>query len=189
MVFHQAQQDDVNSVLYDFDLPQHVIAVHDWFDSTTLHRFTEHIYAAGGHAPDSILINGKGRRRQFHNHQGETVYTDREIFHVISENRYRFRIFSNAITVCPLRISVDSHKLTIIASDGASLEPFETDAFLIYGGETFDFVLNANQVVGNYWMRVEVSYNIFTFGSSINKCQWSIRNTRNCAQLSNARLE
>ncbi len=158
MIFYQAPEADVNFGLYDFDLPQHVIAVHDWFEVTTLEKYTAHIYGGGGHTPDSILINGKGQRRQFQNHLGETFYTDREIFHVVPTKRYRFRMFSNAITVCPLRISVDSHKLTIIASDGASLKPFETDAFVINGGETYDFVLNANQKVGNYWMRVEVCH-------------------------------
>ncbi|XP_072034762.1 uncharacterized protein [Amphiura filiformis] len=155
MIFYQAPQADVNSALYDFDLPQHVIAVHDWFDAVTLDRYTEHIYGGGGHVPDSILINGKGQRRGFQNEHGETVYTDREMFSVAHGMRYRFRLFSNAITVCPLKISIDSHKLTMIASDGASLQPYETDTFVVNGGETFDFVLDANQEIGTYWMRVE----------------------------------
>ena len=157
MVFRQAPQADVNSAHYDHDLPEHVIGVHDWFDDMTLAVYTAHRYGQGGHSADAILINGKGKRRGFLNPtNGETVYTDRETFNVTSGKRYRFRMFSNAIVICPLKISVDSHKLTIIASDGGSLEPYETDAFVIHGGERFDFVLDANQDIGNYWMRVEV---------------------------------
>ena len=69
--------------------------------------------------------------------------------------RYRFRLVSNAITNCPLKISVDSHNMTVIASDGSPVEPFETEILVIYGGERFDVVVNANQIVGNYWIRVK----------------------------------
>ena len=69
--------------------------------------------------------------------------------------RYRFRLVSNAITNCPLKISIDSHNMTIIASDGSPLAPFETEILVIYGGERFDIVLNANQNIGNYWIRVK----------------------------------
>ena len=161
MVFRQASQADVNSALYDFDLPEHVIAVHDWFNVKTHTKYTAHIYGGGDHMPDSILINGKGRHREFSKDEHETSYTDRENFNVTQGKRYRFRLFSNAISVCPLKISVDNHKVTVIASDGASLLPYEADAFVIHSGERYDFVLDANQKIGNYWMRVQVGYIYF----------------------------
>ena len=156
MIFRQPSQADVNSALYDFDLPEHVIAVHDWFDVMTLERYTAHHYGGKGHAADAILINGKGQRQGFQNEHGEMVFTDRETFKVTQRKRYRFRVFSNGITVCPIKVSIDNHKLTIIASDGSSLQPYDTDAFIINGGETYDFVLDANQDIGNYWMRFQV---------------------------------
>lgn len=45
--------------------------------------------------------------------------------------------------------------MTVIASDGSPVEPFETEILVIYGGERFDVVLNANQNVGNYWIRAQ----------------------------------
>lgn len=45
--------------------------------------------------------------------------------------------------------------MTVIASDGSPIEPFETEIFIIYGGERFDIIINANNVVGNYWIRAK----------------------------------
>lgn len=45
--------------------------------------------------------------------------------------------------------------MTVIASDGSPVEPIETEILVIYGGERFDVVLNANQKIGNYWIRVK----------------------------------
>jgi hypothetical protein len=45
--------------------------------------------------------------------------------------------------------------MTIIASDGSPIAPFETEIVVIYGGERFDIVLNANQNIGNYWIRTK----------------------------------
>jgi FtsP/CotA-like multicopper oxidase with cupredoxin domain len=45
--------------------------------------------------------------------------------------------------------------MTVIASDGSPFEPFETEILVIYGGERFDIVLNANQNIGNYWIRAK----------------------------------
>lgn len=158
LVIRQPLQVDLSSALYDYDLPEHVVAVHDWFDEMTFPRYLDLHYKVIEPYADSILINGKGRRKGFKNPNGnETIYTEREEFTVRVGKRYRFRLFSNAIVICPLKISVDSHKLTIIASDGRPLEPYETDAFVIHGAESFDFVLETNQEVGNYWMRVQSS--------------------------------
>ncbi len=156
LIFRQAAEADRNSYLYDYDLPEHVVLVHDWLDDMTMVKFAGHHFDNGNNRPESILINGKGKREQVVNEDGNTAYTAREVFKVTAGFRYRFRFISNAITNCALRISVDSHRITLIASDGASLEPYETDMFIIFGGERFDFVLNADQDIGNYWMRVKV---------------------------------
>ncbi|XP_072013206.1 uncharacterized protein [Amphiura filiformis] len=156
LIFRQAAEADVNSHLYDYDLPEHVVLVHDWLDEMTMVKFASHHFDDGSNKPESILINGKGKREQVVDENGNTAYTAREVFKIDPNgSRYRFRFINNAITNCPLRVSVDSHKLTVIASDGASLEPYETDIFVIFGGERFDVVLNADQDVGNYWMRVK----------------------------------
>ena len=42
----------------------------------------------------------------------------------------------------------------MIATDGNPFEKVEVDSFNIFAGERFDFVLNASQAIGNYWVRV-----------------------------------
>lgn len=55
----------------------------------------------------------------------------------------------------PLRISVDNHVINIVSMDGSDVIPFEVESFLIYPGERYDFSVEANQPVGNYWIRAE----------------------------------
>ena len=43
--------------------------------------------------------------------------------------------------------------MTFIASDGANFDPVEADSFVLFAGERFDFIINANQTVDNYWIR------------------------------------
>ena len=53
------------------------------------------------------------------------------------------------------RVSIDGHKLIAIASDGYYFDPVEVNYIAIDVGETYDFLLVANQTVNNYWIRAE----------------------------------
>ncbi|XP_033096053.1 laccase-1-like [Anneissia japonica] len=155
LIVRQAPSRDANYLLYDYDLSEHIMLVHDWLDQITVVKFSAHHHDDGSNKPESVLINGKGKRQEQTNDQGQTKFTPRETFRVKKGFRYRFRSISNAITNCPLKISIDNHTMLIISSDGAPTEPVKVDAFVIYGGERFDFVLNANQTIDNYWVRVK----------------------------------
>ncbi|XP_039951037.1 uncharacterized protein LOC120768422 [Bactrocera tryoni] len=76
-----------------------------------------------------------------------------QIFHVRRGFRYRFRIINAEFLNCPIALSIDNHTLLAIHSDGYDFEPLEVGAIVTYAGERFDFVLNANQSIGNYWIR------------------------------------
>ncbi|XP_033096094.1 uncharacterized protein LOC117100492 isoform X2 [Anneissia japonica] len=155
LIVRQAQSRDTHYSLYDYDLSEHTIIVHDWLNNTFLNKFAE-CHAVCSFDPDTVLINGKGKFEQL-TLESDMAYTPRETFTVMQNARYRFRMISNAITNCELTLSIDGHTMTVIASDGAPIEPIETDKLLIYGGERFDFVLAADQSVSNYWMRVQGS--------------------------------
>ncbi|KAL5014169.1 hypothetical protein ScPMuIL_008439 [Solemya velum] len=107
----------------------------------------------------SGLINGRGR---FYNpHTGDHNGAPLETFRVEKNNTYRFRVIASG-ALYPFRISIDSHNITLVASDGYDIEPVTTDFFTINPGERFDFLLHADQAISNYWVRaqtLEIDYN------------------------------
>lgn len=154
LTVRQSSSADSSSSTYDEDHSEHMMLMHDWLDMPVVDKFMSHHHSNGNNRPESVLINGKGKRREFIDPAtNKSVFTDREVYSVQQGVRYRFRSVSGAVTNCGLKVSIDDHNLTIIASDGQPLEPFVTEILIIYGGERFDFVINANQSVGNYWIR------------------------------------
>jgi len=75
-------------------------------------------------------------------------------YNVKKDMQYRFRVIGVG-SMYPIRISVDQHDITVIASDGYDLKPMVVESFIINPGERFDFLLTTNQSVGNYWIRGE----------------------------------
>ena len=75
-----------------------------------------------------------------------------EKFEVKLGETYRFRVI-NVGTMYQLRISVDDHNITVMATDGFDIEPLEVESFIINPGERYDFLLKTTQPIGNYWIR------------------------------------
>ena len=85
-----------------------------------------------------------------------TGYEDYQIFEVEPGKRYRFRSMDTAMFSCQMQISIDEHKLSVIATDGSPVRPYEVDSFYMDSGDRYDFVIKADKEVGNYWLKVEV---------------------------------
>ncbi|XP_030382334.1 laccase [Scaptodrosophila lebanonensis] len=126
--------------LYDFDLTEHVIVIQDW-----VHNFDESV-------AENILINGVGRNMKKDSKTRPTLYAP---FTVIRGGRYRFRVIFNGVSNCPISMSIDKHDLLVISSDGNDIEPVEVQKIMFHGAERYDFVLHANQIIANYWIRVK----------------------------------
>ena len=139
---------------------------HDWDSNLSLHLMMPGIFVNrrrlantksldGAHFTmfrfQSGLINGKGR---FYNAAGSHNGAPLEMFNVHQNQTYRFRVIS-AATLYPFRVSVDEHNLTIVASDGFELQEQTVESFIINPGERFDFIIDANRDVGNYWIRAK----------------------------------
>ncbi|XP_066919627.1 uncharacterized protein [Clytia hemisphaerica] len=101
---------------------------------------------------DSALINGRGR--YYDKKTGLWSKAPLEKFEVEQNKKYRFRVI-NVGTMYQLRVSVDDHKLSVMATDGFDIKPWEVQSFIINPGERYDFMLTANQKVDNYWIRVK----------------------------------
>lgn len=124
--------------LYDVDT--NVIVLNDWF-------YDGDIYKAY-----NILINGLGQKQN-----GSQTATFSE-FHVKKGLRYRFRVIYSSNTNCTLDISVDNHTLTVVSSDSFDFKPITVESIGITSGERYDFIVNANQKVGTYWIRARGNY-------------------------------
>ena len=97
----------------------------------------------------SALINGKGRHH--------TVPYERSsltVYEVEKGQTYRFRMIHAGLSYA-FRVSINGHKLKVMATDGYLVEPVEVDYITIHAGERYDFLVEANQEIGNYWMTAE----------------------------------
>lgn len=57
---------------------------------------------------------------------------------------------------------------TIIEVDANNVEPLVVDEIQIFAGQRYSFVLNANQPVGNYWIRAQPNVGTTGFDGGIN---------------------
>lgn len=73
----------------------------------------------------------------WHQSEGrEVVNTAFEVLQVTPGLRHRLRIVSASSYICPMAVSVDNHKLTVIAVDGADVVPRTVDVLEIISGES-----------------------------------------------------
>ncbi|KAG7439481.1 putative laccase 5 [Guyanagaster necrorhizus] len=138
---------------YDVDTEATVITLADWYHTPAL---------AAGLVPvfDATLINGKGRYAG-----GPT--SDLFQLTVVSGLRYRLRLIS--ISCDPNWVfSIDGHNLTIIEADSVNTQPLVVDSLQIFAGQRYSVILNANQKIGNYWMRASPNVGTQGFDAGIN---------------------
>ena len=100
----------------------------------------------------SGLINGKGRHL-------DVNYTKSRlsIFDVDYSNTYRFRVIG-AQSLYAFRLSIDGHKLKVIATDGHFVNPVDVDFLIVHSGERYDFLLetkNSSEPMQNFMIRGE----------------------------------
>ncbi|KIK71527.1 hypothetical protein GYMLUDRAFT_254725 [Collybiopsis luxurians FD-317 M1] len=130
--------------LYDVDDENTIWQVGDWWHNTTIPLLAG--YVATGIVPvsDSGTFNGVGR------FQGgpEVPF---HVVNVVQGKRYRFRIINESARNV-FTISVDSHNLTIIETDGSATSPMTVNSIDMLAGQRYSVVLAANQPVDNYWI-------------------------------------
>lgn len=100
----------------------------------------------------STLIEGRGRYKD--EHTGKWLQPPLMTYNVIQGKKYRFRVIGSGM-IYPYRVSIDNHILTVVASDGFEVEARNFESIIINPGERFDFIITANQTVGDYWIRAD----------------------------------
>ncbi|KAF5345415.1 hypothetical protein D9756_010969 [Leucocoprinus leucothites] len=134
--------DDPLKDLYDVDDDGTIITLSEWYHVFAPREMTNFSSLESSH---SGLINGKGR----FNGGPLVPYA---VVNVEQGKRYRLRIF--ALSCRPFfTFSIDGHNITFIEADGIEHDPVEFHSVDIYAAQRISAVLNANQPVGNYWIR------------------------------------
>ncbi|XP_048241783.1 laccase-2-like isoform X2 [Haliotis rufescens] len=157
-IVRQHQDVDPNGALYDVD--DHIMVVGDWKPVTSMTRYVDLMHDLYDMSlPQGLHINGRARKVDVPNKFNivktnlTTAKTPMEVFEVTRGQRYRLRVIG-ASGNCPLLVAVEKHQLQVIANDGMPVQPRPVDVFLVFPGERYDFLLFANQDVGNYWVKV-----------------------------------
>ncbi|KAK0430041.1 laccase lcc5 [Armillaria borealis] len=145
--------DDPHADLYDVDDDStSILTLSDWYHTPAKQL--------GFPAPDATLINGVGR-------WSEDLSHDLAIVNVEQGTRYRIRMI-NVGCDAAFTFSIESHLMTIIEVDGVNHVPYTVDEIQIFAGQRYSFVLNANQDIGNYWIRANPSVGTLGFEGGIN---------------------
>ena len=142
---------NLNAVLGKYpDVPLGVVPVPA--DTSYIPRHSYDNSSSGFFQFHSALINGLGRHRSV-----PFIQSRLSEFNVDQGSTYRFRIIG-AQTHHLFRFSIDKHLLTLISTDGNFIEPIHNVSYIIiHSGERYDFLLTANQAVGNYLLRLETT--------------------------------
>ncbi|KAF9224262.1 laccase [Gyrodon lividus] len=151
MVIYDPQDPYLN--LYDVDDESTIITIADWY----------HINAFNvrpTNPPDSLLINGLGR------YSGGPL-TPFSVINVVKGKRYRIRLLNIACKPDYL-FSIDNHTFTVIEADGESTEPLVVDSIPISAAQRYSFILEANQTIDNYFIRVNPTSYRSTFDNGLN---------------------
>ncbi|KAK0200615.1 laccase lcc5 [Desarmillaria ectypa] len=110
--------------------------------------------------PDAILFNGLGR-------WSGNATSDLAVVNVTKGTRYRIRMLNIACDAA-LTVTIDNHTMTIIEADSVNVVPYTVDEIQIFVAQRYSFVLNADQEIGNYWIRANPSVGTQGFSGGIN---------------------
>ncbi|KAG8688139.1 hypothetical protein FRC11_005987, partial [Ceratobasidium sp. 423] len=126
-----------------------VIQLSDWYHTPAPALGEEYIDSGKEPVPDSGLINGRGR------YKGGPA-APWSVFTIQKGKRYRFRVLNNG-ALGYYTFQIDGHPLKIIEADGIAHEPYTVNSLDIHPGERYSIVVEANQTVGNFWIRAPIT--------------------------------
>ncbi|RIA81565.1 Multicopper oxidase, partial [Glomus cerebriforme] len=139
---------------YDFE---YVVLLSEWHHRTTdvlLPLLETPNYTGFSPIPDSPLISGRGRFNCTAAPPGSKCKSDPPlaVYNVEKNKKYRFRIINSAGEGIFI-FSIDQHKLKVIETEGVYVKQTIIEKLPIDVGQCYSVIVEANQPVGNYWIR------------------------------------
>ncbi|XP_046745052.1 laccase-3-like [Diprion similis] len=135
--------------LYDYDRPEDVIVLSDWFHASGSEFWPGRYRYNPGQGAVSVLIQGLGQYTNPTN--GSTTTTPLAVVKVKPGKRYRIRFINACTTVCPSEFSIEGHDFELIAADGADIVPATVNSILTTAGERYDLVIKTHDSVESSW--------------------------------------
>lgn len=147
LIIHDPDDPYLNSYSWE-----HIMHLSDWFHELSLERFPGRYHTNLGQTAENILINGIGNWKD----PNTSVTTNAPLwtYNVPKDSGIRFRMINSFSTVCPAEIAFHNHKCTVIAQDGALVNPKDVDTLVILTGERVDCVIHTSQPLDSYWIQV-----------------------------------
>ncbi|XP_043269699.1 laccase-like isoform X2 [Venturia canescens] len=140
-----------NANLWDFDHYNNVIFLNDWLHDSAAEHYPGTLVRRNGQRPDTFLINGMGQYTD--PVSGNTTDVPLAEFTVKKGHRYRFRMINACTMTCPIMLSVEEHRLMVIATDGENIEPVLVDSIVSLSAERYDFIITTDKKSRNYWIQ------------------------------------
>ncbi|XP_014604884.1 PREDICTED: L-ascorbate oxidase-like isoform X2 [Polistes canadensis] len=137
-----------------YDVDEFTLTLYDWTHNMGTDMFLAHHHSNGNNKPINLLVNSLGRYKS-NNSDIDAISMKMPLttFTVKQNLRYRFRLINAEFLNCPIEVSIDNHTLFVISSDGRDIKPVEAESLVNYAGERFDFIVNMDQEIDNYWIR------------------------------------
>ncbi|KAL4899005.1 hypothetical protein BDW74DRAFT_171840 [Aspergillus multicolor] len=132
----------------DYDVDLGPLFLSDWYHESAFILWEESaryggfpvrksVVPVGGLINGSSVYDGGGKRTEIQVEKGK---------------EYRLRLIDSSVDGW-MKFSIDGHRLTVIAADLVPIVPYTTDAVILTSGQRYDVIFEANQDVGNYWLR------------------------------------
>ncbi|CAG8549798.1 5155_t:CDS:2 [Acaulospora morrowiae] len=146
---------DPNKGLYDLE---YVMEISDWYRTPTtdpgmVQLFMSDGYTGGDPVPDSGEISGVG---QYNCTIPDCTPKKFATYKVTKGKRYRFRII-NTSAMLHFIVMIDNHPLQVIEVEGTAIKPYTTNYIPVNIAQRYSVIVNANQPVGNYFIRAIIS--------------------------------
>ncbi|KAJ4288428.1 laccase, multicopper oxidase, benzenediol:oxygen oxidorectuctase [Kalmusia sp. IMI 367209] len=127
---------------YDIDLGP--LPFTDWFHLPIYTVNSNQLHAFGPPVADNLLVNGSMTSSD----GGQYAVT-----HLTPGKSHLLRLINTGINNW-VNVALDGHTFTVIAADFVPIVPYTTHTLTIAVGQRYDVVIDANETIGNYWLRV-----------------------------------
>ncbi|KAF2744007.1 multicopper oxidase [Sporormia fimetaria CBS 119925] len=131
---------------YDIDLGWYPFM--DWFYRPIFDVNREALHVTGPEEvpkADNLLINGTMKTKEGGHKYAETTLKPGK--------RHLLRLINTGVNN-HVHVSLDDHTLEVIAADFVPIVPYKTKSLSIAVGQRYDVIIDANQDVSSYWLRV-----------------------------------